>query len=611
MDRNEEVEVCVVGGGPVGLTAAMLLRRLGVDVMLLNTGPTTSDRPKAHMLNQRSMEVFSELGIADTIYAMSTPAENMRRTGWYAGLAGPDPDYGRLIGSCPAWGEGYTDPDYIAASSCRTANLPQLRLEPVLYDAAVGMCGADRIRFGHQALTVTQDHDGVTVQAREIDQGREYGIRARYLIGADGGRTVGRQIGVSTTGRGELGPVSTVYFAADLSPWARESDTIIRYLINPAYGRSVVGGVLLAVGPGAWDRHSPEWYLNFAPEPGEDAPRDHESARERVRKTLGIPDLEMEVRAVSSWTLAGAVADRFGVGRVFLAGDAAHRNPPVGGLGMNTGIGDAYNLSWRLAQVVCGSSKPALLDDYELERRSLALTVVDRALANAGAIFAVDEALGIDPTLGTEENWRRIKEVWSDDPALRAKRIAVENGIMAQTVDFRDHNLEVGHSYQSVQAEPETESPDPIRIYRASTGAGHPLPHAPLTRLGERTSTRDLVAGGRWVLIVGERGEAWRSAAAEIQDRASITPAVIQIGHTEGDWLDSRCAWTNHRGVGPDGAVLVRPDRYVAWRWVHAPSAPAAELLGALEKVAAISARDTPGSLSSLPALTTTGRSND
>ncbi|MGI5132376.1 FAD-dependent monooxygenase [Pseudonocardia sp. CA-107938] len=572
--RDEEVGVLVVGGGPVGLTAAMLLKRLGVDVLAINKGFRTSDRPKAHMLNQRSMEIFTELGLAEAIYVHSAPPDRMATAAWYAGFAGPDPDHGRLIGKIPAWGEGYRDPDYVAASPCRTANLPQLRLEPLLHQRAVELVGADRIRFGHELLSLEQDADQVTALVRDLRSGAEFAVRARYLVAADGGRTVGRSLGIGMTGTGDLARVTTVHFTADLSPWAPDDDAIIHYLVNPAFGRSVDGGVLQPVGPRRWGPDSEEWSISFGLRDGESY--DEASVVPRLRAMLGLPDLDLQVQVVSTWTIAGAVADRFAAGRVFLAGDAAHRNPPTGGLGMNTGIGDAYNLAWKLAQVLDGRSAADLLNSYESERRAVAEDVVRAALANATAVFELDAVLGLSPELSEAENWQRIKQVWRESPETLALRTAVEDALMQQTADFRDHNLEVGLSYAAEQCD----SPDPVRIFRPSTVPGSPLPHAPLTRLGRHCSVRDLVAGGRWVLIIGARGAAWRTAASAL--RSSLTPAVVHIEHAHGDWLDVRCAWTKARGVSAAGAVLVRPDRYVAWRWDEVPTDPVAALADAL-----------------------------
>ncbi|CAM3096540.1 FAD-dependent monooxygenase [Skermania piniformis] len=194
-----EIPVLTVGGGGAGLTASMLLSHKGVESLLVSGLPTTSTLPKAHVLNQRAMEIFTEVGVAPEIYQRSTPAENMRATGWYAGLTGDHENYGRLLGKLEVWGGGYTDPDYIAASPCRTCNLPQIRLEPVL-KAHAEKLNPEGVRFNHEVVDVSQDADGVTATVHSKDDDSTYTVRSQYLIAADGGRTVGKRLGVGMSG---------------------------------------------------------------------------------------------------------------------------------------------------------------------------------------------------------------------------------------------------------------------------------------------------------------------------------------------------------------------------------------------------------------------------
>lgn len=195
-----EVPVLIVGGGGAGLTASMTLSTLGVESLLVSSLPYTSKLPKAHVLNQRAMEILTEAGVAPEIYKRSTPAENMRLTGWYAGLAGRHEDYGKRLGVLEVWGGGYTDPDYIAASPCRTCNLPQIRLEPVLRDHAEKL-NPGNVRFNNELVDLVQDEDGVTATILDKDAGSEYTVRAQYVIAADGGRTVGKLAGSPSTAR--------------------------------------------------------------------------------------------------------------------------------------------------------------------------------------------------------------------------------------------------------------------------------------------------------------------------------------------------------------------------------------------------------------------------
>jgi 2,4-dichlorophenol 6-monooxygenase len=185
------VPVLIVGGGGAGLTCSMLLSQLGIESLLVSSLPTTSILPKAHVLNQRTMEILSDVGVAEPIYARSTPAENMSAMGWYASFAGPDPDFGRLIGKVESWGSGYTNLNWMQASPCRSANLPQIHLEPIMKARAEEL-NPGAIRFHHELVKLEQDSDGVTAWIKNHDYGFEYTVRARYLLGCDGGRTIPR-----------------------------------------------------------------------------------------------------------------------------------------------------------------------------------------------------------------------------------------------------------------------------------------------------------------------------------------------------------------------------------------------------------------------------------
>ena len=157
---EEEVPVLIVGGGGAGLTSSMLLARLGVEHLLVSARPQTSDLPKAHVLNQRAMEVLDDAGVAAAIAARSTPAEQMAATAFYAGFAGPGPDYGRRLARLECWGAGGADDSWRAASPWRQQNLPQIRLEPLLKARAEEL-SPGRIRFGHELTGLEQDGDGV------------------------------------------------------------------------------------------------------------------------------------------------------------------------------------------------------------------------------------------------------------------------------------------------------------------------------------------------------------------------------------------------------------------------------------------------------------------
>jgi len=584
-----QVPVLIVGGGGAGLTSSMLLSKLGVESLLVSAWPTTSPLPKAHVLNQRTMEIFRELGIADTVYERGTPPENMKATAWYAGLTGPHDGYGRELGRLEVWGSGYADPDYTAASSCRTTNLPQIRLEPILKSHAESLAGVDRIRFNHDLVSLTQTSDGVEARILNKDTGEHYTVSARYLLGCDGGRTVGKLSGVTMEGTRNVMRMVSVHMTADLSKWARDPEVLIRWMVNPDFGGAFASGVLVPMGPDHWGPESEEWvfHMQFAVDDADALNPDKVLAR--MRATLGIADFEPQVHNISQWIMEALVAEKFRVGRVFLVGDAAHRHPPTGGLGLNSAVQDAHNLAWKIAAALAGAADDSLLDSYERERKPVDAYNAARAMANALNHFTIDQAIGLSPKASAEENWAALRPIWTDMPGSAEKRHALNAAVGSQTMEFRHHHVEFGYTYPDGaivgDGTPEPEPLDPIRLYEPSTRPGHPLPHAFVERAGKRVSIGELVSTGKFLLIAGEDGQAWCEAAAQLATDRNISLDAIRVGVLTGDYIDIRCAWLKNRAISSQGAILVRPDHYIAWRSPDGAADPYGELQHAFDQL--------------------------
>ncbi len=582
------VPVLIVGGGGAGLTASMLLSQLGIETWLVNARPSTSDLPKAHVLNQRAMEILKDVGIADAIYARGTPLENMKASAWYAGLAGDDEDYGRKIGQLEAWGAGYTNPDWAAASPCPSTNLPQIRLEPILRQRAEELAPG-KIHFSHEVVDIHQDEDGVTTTIRNLNENSEYTVTSKYVLACDGGRTIGPALGIAMEGPRDLQRQVTIHMTADLSAWARDPEVLIRWIWPPHKG---VMCVLVPMGPEKWGPHSEEWvfHLNY---PMDDPKAvDDAQIEDAMRDALGIGDHPVKIHKITRWSLEGVVAERFQAGRVFLMGDAAHRHPPTGGLGLNSAIQDAHNLCWKLAAVLTGKASDRLLESYEVERKPVVQNNVNCSIESALNHSAIAEAMQVGPNAGTDANWKNLKRLWSDRPEDDDFRRNVVRAIHTQTMEFAEHNVEYGYNYRAEGAAivPSAgelpPSPDMRRIYQANTEPGSCLPHAWLdTYDADRISTLDLVRPGHFLLIAGEDGGAWVDAAKHLAEMMQIPLDSVTIGAARGDYLDQRSDWLSQRGISKAGAVLVRPDRFVAWRSLGAAGSPVAELQQALSLV--------------------------
>ena len=584
----EQTPVLIVGGGGAGLTASMLLAKLGVEHLLVSARPGTSDLPKAHVLNQRAMEILEDLGAAEEIARRGTPAQNMAATAFYAGFGGPTDDYGRRLARLECWGAGGADESWRAASPWVQQNLPQIRLEPILRARAEEL-SPGRIRFHHELLRLEQDAHGVTAEIRDHDTGRDYTVRSQYLVGADGGRRVAAEVGVEYVGLGVVVQAASLHVSAHFSKWAADPDVLIRWILSPQSG---VGVVMVPMGPEHWGPDSEEWVIHLNYPVDDPRAQSDEQVEADVRTAMGIGDHPMEIHKITRWSVDAVMASAFSAGRVHLAGDAAHRHPPTGGLGLTSAIHDVHNLCWKLAAVLDGHAGPQLLDSYERERRSSDEVNAQRSLENAINHVTITAASGITPENTEEQNLAALRRMWSGLAQDAEYRSAVLGHMRAQSMEFSELNVELGYRYVSAAIVEDSTPPpralDPVRVYEPSTKPGSPLPHAWIDdEDGRRRAIKDLVSPGRFLLIAGEEGESWCAAARELAAVSEVPLDAVRIGHLDGDLFDPRLMWLRRREFGPDGAILVRPDRYVAWRSMGAGASPSEELAAALGHVLA------------------------
>jgi len=580
------VPVLVVGGGGAGLTASMLLSTYGVEHLVVSAMPTTSVLPKAHVLQQRAMEVLRDVGCAQRVYQAGTPRENMSHTAWYLDVAGSD-FAGRLISKMECWDGGGADPAWVAASPCRQANLPQIRLEPLLKQRAEEL-NPGGVRFGNELVALEQDDSGVVATITDRGTGRQYRVRCEYLIGADGGRTVGTLLGVGMDGLRDVMRTVSIHMSADLSPWLHDPEVLIRWIVHARYGGAF--SVLVPMGPDSWGPDSEEWvvHMNFPPELEEQFDTD-EKVLAVMRDRLGIPDFDPKVHMITRWSVEGLLATTTTIGRVFLVGDAAHRHPPTGGLGLNSAIHDVYNLCWKIAHVAQGKAGPALLSTYHPERYPSFARNTQRSIENALNHLAIIDALGVKPDLDAETCHDNVLELWDEGPVGHERRVAVAGVLASQSMEFKEHNVEYGFRAESsavlTDGTPEPVNADDVRIYQPGTRPGSPLPHAWVERTGERRALREVAPPTHWMLIAGEDGAAWCAAAVTAAAARGIDLAAFRVGHVGGDWLDPRLAFVRVHEFGRSGAILVRPDRVVAWRSFTPDGDPLARIGAALDRV--------------------------
>ncbi len=575
-----DTDVLVIGSGPTGATTALALATYGVDVQMISRTNWLADTPRAHITNQRAMEVLRDLGIEDEVLKYATPWDQMGDTVFMTSLAGEE------IARMRCWGTGERrHGDYVFGSPCSLLDVPQPLMEPVIFKNAAQR-GA-KFSFNTEYRSHVQDDTGVTVQLRDTLSGREYGVRAKYLVGADGARSkVFEDLGLPLEGQMARAGTFYVLFKADLSRYVSHRPSILQWVVNPAASFGEIGmGLLRAITP--WTEWIAGWGFDISK--GEPEVSD-ELALQQIRTLVGDPALEVEIVRKSVWYVNQAHAPYFAKGRVLCGGDAVHRHPPSSGLGSNTCMQDAFNLAWKLAFVVKGDAGPELLESYSLERAPVGRQVVERAnqsrldYAPIKACFRVE---GAENPIAA--GLARLRD---SSPEGVAARLALQAAFEFKDSEFNAQGVEMNQRYVSgatiadADGADEVWRRDPGLYLQETTRPGAKIPHAWLVnRLGKRVSTLDVTGKGKFSLVTGLAGEAWRMAV-EVLDR----PYLRLVVTGEGDTLDPYFEWQRKREVDEAGCVLVRPDGYVAWRSiepVHDPAVAERLLRVALDRVLA------------------------
>ncbi|MFJ9816840.1 FAD-dependent oxidoreductase [Streptomyces sp. NPDC101151] len=518
---DHRVPVLIVGGSLVGLSMSVFLGRLGVRHMLVERHSGTSIHPRGRGNNVRTMELFRVAGIEPDIKAAaSLLADNhgILQTPTLAGDAGEwlfkniDPGGGLARFSPTAW--------------CLCS---QNDLEPVLLDSAREL-GGD-LRYFHQMESFEQDADGVTATVLDRATEERYTVRADYLVAADGPRSpVRHALGIGQTGPGDLfANVSVTFRSASLAEVVGDRRFICCYLTHP----DADGALLPVDNKERWVFHAP-WH----PEHGETLEEfTEERLRRHISRAVGVPDLDVKITGKASWRAAERVADRYASGRVFLAGDSAHEMSPTGAFGSNTGIQDAHNLAWKLAAVLDGWAGPGLLETYDTERRPVALATSARASARS----VEHSHPGFAPAPGVG--------------------IGKRGGILNVVLGYRyPHGAALGTGPEQPVV------PDGLDL----TGQpGTRAPHLWLRRAAQRLSTLDLYERSLVLLADAPDDAGWHEAARRVADAEGVRLDAYRIGPgADADLMyDTEDSdWARLHGTTADGAVLVRPDGFVAWR---------------------------------------------
>lgn len=507
--------VLIVGAGLAGASAAVFLGLHGVPALVVSRHPGTANQPKARGQSWHTMEALRIAGVSERIRAAGYDVTLGMPIVVAESLTGPP--IHEILGA--AWPDlSHITPEHMGMAS-------QEHAEPILLERAREL-GAD-VRFHTRLERFAQDEHGVSATLRDLTTGESHETRATHLVGADGGRSGIREaLGIATHGRGTFQHTVTTVFDADLADATDGREFTLYYLQNP----KLSGGSGFFVSTDTPGR----FVVGFGYEPADgERFEDFTDAHcvEQIRIATGIDDLEIRLIDRAPTEMTHQVADRLSADRVHLIGDAAHVMPPHGGQGGNTAVMDGFYLAWKLAAVLHGWAGSGLLDSHDTERRPYGAMVAGQQVTNMIHRSAPHLADGTEDDLLPPEQ---------------------------QLLGYR-------YPYGAVVTE---QDDDGATLEDPSRPTGRPGSHAPhvwLTRDGVTFPVLDLLGHG-FVLLTASRE--WDRAARRVATRLGVPLYAELVDGT--DPAEPHGSWTEAYGVGPHGASLIRPDRFVAWRAVDA-----------------------------------------
>jgi putative polyketide hydroxylase len=523
---ERKTPVLIVGAGLAGLSAALLLAARGVASLLVEKRPSTARHPRARGVNARSMELLRFVpGLEDELCAASRASQQD-----FTIVVAPTVSSAPIQTIMPPGGF-----DTRPLTPATMAMAGQDLVEPILLRRARAL-GAE-ILFSTELTRFTQDQDGIRATIRDVATGEATTVVADYLIAADGHRSPIRQaLGIKTEGPAAFSQNMSILFESDFVPPQGERAFALYYLRNPDFTGAFISTDDPRVGQ-----------VSVEYDPTRESAVDYTDERcaALVRAAVGVRDLEAEILDVMPWEMSSKLADRMAQGRVFLIGDGAHTMPPTGGLGGQTAIQDAADIAWKLALVLQGKADAGLLDTYHEERHPVAAMTVARQTANY------------------VERMRPDRKGLAD-PDAELDYLSVAMGYL-----YRSPAI----SLEAPDDERKAENP-----LAPSGRPGARLPHVPLTQSDATISTLDLVGAG-FTLIAAPGGGGWIGAARELK---RLADAPIEAYQIDADAIDAEGLFLQRTGLERDGAILVRPDGFIAWRSRAGASDPYATLAAAL-----------------------------
>ncbi len=520
--------VLVVGAGPVGLMAAVILARHGVCSTVIERFTTRHGAPKAHALNPRSLEICRSIGLdMAALKRRATPSEDGGWVRFVTTLAGEE------IGVMPYERQ---DEQVLELTPTPLINLAQPLFEDVLLEE-VARSSLIELRRGFSWAGCEQTDDTVTSLIEDVATGERTALTTRYLIAADGaGSVVRRELGIEMIGDIASQAFITIHFEANLRDVVGNRPGILYWIMQPPHT-----GVLIAYDIGS------RWCMLYPHDPAV-TPRESftpELCKQILRHAIGTADHALEIKHVLPWALMSQVADHYRMGRVFLVGDAAHRFPPTGGLGLNTGLQDGHNLAWKIAAVEQGWASDELLDSYHTERHAVAMTNSAQSYKNAHRILNLQMALKSDTADDAAGLMHRLR-----DPAAQAD---IQQQIANQREHFDSLALQLGFVYGA-----EADDDADVSDFRPRLLVGGRMPHAWLKQGETIIPLLDLLDGQGFTLLVGKRH------AHGLQNAGLASGIPLKVVVEGVDFTDPNGSLRRFAGLAEGAAILLRPDGHVA-----------------------------------------------
>jgi 2-polyprenyl-6-methoxyphenol hydroxylase-like FAD-dependent oxidoreductase len=527
----KSVPVLIAGGGPVGMTLANVLAHFGIRSMLVEKNATTTRHPKMDITNSRSMELFRRFGLSGALRNVAVPEDHPLDVAWITSLAGYELHRFR-----------YMTPSefrkHIRIKNDGTQPLEppmrvsQVEIEPVLKKSIDSRPEVD-VRFGVAFESFEERDDRVVAVLRDQGTGVQEQVACQYLIGCDGGSSrVRAGLGIELEGQARVGELYMIHFRST------ERDLLQRWGTAWHY-QSPLGTMIAQNDDDVWTVHVPVL-------PGQDATK--LDPRDLVVAYAGR-SFPFEILVANAWTPHLLVAETYGKGRVLLAGDSAHQFIPTGGYGMNSGVGDAVDLGWKLAATLQGFGGPSLLTSYEVERRPVAVRNRDASGRHMQVRMQIAETYG---NLLEGDN--------SEDPVRRAE-VGAELAKLGNA-ENECFGIEHGFIYEGSPIVADGSAApfpfDPV-VYKPTTTPGARLPS---TFLKDGTALYDRL--GTYFTLIDFRGSDL-SAFVEAAARRQIPLSILQLDEPD------------LKGVYGQDMLLVRPDHHIAWRGTgsKAPNADA------------------------------------